>query len=121
MANEKSEGPRKAITFLGIELDTIQQSSRLPEVKLVNLRTQIRVLLQKKKVTLRELQEVVGHLNFACKVISPGRAFLRRLCDAMSGLKKPHHGHRLLSGMKDDLRTWLKLLMAFHFGEMTCT
>ena len=30
---------------------------------------------QKKKVNLRELQELVGHLNFACRVVAPGCAF----------------------------------------------
>ena len=62
---------------------------------------------------LKELQEVVGHLNFVCKVIAPGRAFLRRLCEAMSGLNKTHHRHRLSSRMKDDQCTWLHLLDGF--------
>ena len=105
VADEKSEGPCKVMTFLGIELDTIQQSSRVPEVKLVDL--------QKNKVTLKELQEVVGHLNFACKVIAPGRAFLRRLCDAMSGLKKPHHRCRLSSGIKAWPARLVKVLRQF--------
>ena len=44
LAAEKNR--RSVITFLGIELDTIQQLSRLPEDKLVDLRIEIWDLLQ---------------------------------------------------------------------------
>ena len=85
LAEEKTESPATVITFWGIELDSIQQSSRLPDSKLLDLRIRIRNLLQHTKVTLKELQEVAGQLNFACKVIAPSRAFLRWICRAMSG------------------------------------
>ena len=71
LAEEKTEGPTTSFTFLGIELDTIQQASRLPN-KLKDLRKRIAMQLQKSKVTLRELQQIVGHLNFACRVVAPG-------------------------------------------------
>lgn len=44
-----------------------------------------------RKVTLRELQQLVGHLNFASKAVVPGRAFLHQLCDEMSGARQPQH------------------------------
>ena len=50
---EKMEG--LAITLLGIELDMVQQTSWLPDNKLVDLRIQFDLLLQKKKVYLQEL------------------------------------------------------------------
>ena len=65
-------------------------------------------------MTLKELQEVVGHLNFACRVVAPGRAFLRRLCSAMAGLKRPTHRTRITKGMKEDLRVWLQFLQKFN-------
>ena len=63
----------------GIELDTKQQMSRLPDGKLSDLKAWIDLTLQKRKVLLRELQELVRHLNFACRALAPGHAFLRRL------------------------------------------
>lgn len=62
LTGEKSEGPCMALTFLGIELDMVQQSSRLPEDKLINFTDRVQSMLLRKKVTLRELQRIVGHL-----------------------------------------------------------
>ncbi|XP_060110738.1 vomeronasal type-2 receptor 26-like [Heteronotia binoei] len=38
LAHEKTEGPSSVLTFLGIELDTCRQTSRLPEDKVLGLR-----------------------------------------------------------------------------------
>ena len=55
LAEEKTEGSATSLTFLGIELDTMQQTSWLPLNKLVDLRSRIVSLLHKKKGSLREL------------------------------------------------------------------
>ena len=68
--------PTRVITFLGITLDTVFVKPRLPEYKLEKAKTLLEEFQRKQKVTLRELQSLIGILNFACKVIVPGRAFL---------------------------------------------
>ena len=70
------EGLSTMLTFLGTELDTQLQACRLPDSKLKDLQQKLRELVKKRKVSLKELQELVDHLNFACRVIVPGRAFL---------------------------------------------
>ena len=87
LAQEKTEGPATFLTFLGTELVTRQQTSKLPHIKLADLRAGVSDSLSKKKVALKELQEIVGHLNFAHRVVAPCRAFLQCLCSAMRGLK----------------------------------
>lgn len=109
LAHEKTEGPVQVLTFLGVELDTVQQMSRLPEAKLLALRDMIRSFRGRRKATLRELQHLIGHLNFTCKVVSPGRAFLRRQCDATRGLKLHHHRVRLSVGIREDHLVWEEL------------
>ena len=49
--------------------------------KLLKAQEILSSLKYKKKILLREIQSVVGFLNFACMVVPPGRAFLRRLID----------------------------------------
>lgn len=67
--------------------------SPLPPDKLEKCRTLVHVyqFSRCKKVTLQELQSLIGVLNFACLVVVPGRAFLRRLIDLTIGVKKPYY------------------------------
>lgn len=114
LAHDKTEGPVNKLTFLGIELDSVEQCSRLPPDKLSKLRDLLSRSVIAKKLTLRELQVIVGHLNFACRVIAPGRAFLRCLCDAMAGLFSPHHRIRVNASMREDMVMWQQFLDDFN-------
>ena len=49
LVEEKTEGPTTSLTFLGIGLDTTQQTSKLLEVKLADLKARIASLLQMNK------------------------------------------------------------------------
>ena len=79
MAPGKTLGPSKILTFAGVELDTIHCESPLHADKLLICSQMIASFLKKKKATLRELQQLTGVLHFACSVVVPGCAFLRRL------------------------------------------
>ena len=72
IALEKTEGPDQTLAYLGITLSL----SVLPEDKLLKCRSLLQEGLARKIMTLRELQLLLGHLNFACRVVVPGRAFL---------------------------------------------
>ena len=71
-------------------------------------------LSRRKKFTLKEIQSVVGLLNFACSVIRPGRAFLRRLIDLTVGVRMPNHYIRLNREGKEDLNLWLSFFSNFN-------
>ena len=76
MAPEKTEGPNQVLTFAGIELDCLNLEARLPMEKVDKVLKAIRNLLPRKRVLLKELQSLIGLLNFACSVITPGRVFI---------------------------------------------
>lgn len=114
MAPDKTVGPAHCLTFLGIELDTVEQEARLPSDKLSKCSELIQDFLGRKKVTLREIQSLCGLLNFACQVVLPGRAFLRRLYEITKTLRKPHHTVKLTRGCKDDLLVWQSFLEHFN-------
>ena len=67
-----------------------------------------------KKTTLRQLQSLISLLNFACCVVPPGRAFLRRIIDLTRGLKDPHHRRCVTKEAKEDLLAWLKFIVSFN-------
>ena len=114
IATDKTEGPSTTITFLGIEFDTIQMVLRLPAEKILELKEKIITAIHAKKLTLRQLQSIIGLLNFACRVISPGRAFCRRLINATIGVNKAYFKIRVTKSMKADLNVWLEFLRSFN-------
>jgi len=71
-------------------------------------------LKTRKKCSLQELQSIIGLLNFACAVVAPGRAFLRRLIDLTIGLKKPHHMRRLTLEARADIQAWSVFIENFN-------
>lgn len=114
MAPDKTLGPATCMVFAGIELDTISMEARLPWDKIDKCRTKLIALQHKKKPTLRELQSVLGLLNFACQVVVPGRAFLRRLIQLTIGVKHPRHHIALSRGARLDIELWLSFLHQFN-------
>lgn len=114
LVHEKTEGPTQVLTFLGVELDTIAQTSRLPLEKLLALRSMLAEFKLKRQASLKEFQQLIGHLNFSCKVVAPGRAFLGRLCDATIGLHMPHHRDRVTGEIRADLAVWETFLARFN-------
>ena len=120
---EKTVLPSTVLTIYGIELDSNLMMARLPEDKLQKMRSLLAAYKSRRKLTLRELQSLIGLLNFACSVIVPGRAFLRRLIDFTVGIVKPHHRIRLTSEARADLLAWETFILqyngrsCFHFDK----
>ena len=60
------------------------------------------------------MQSLIGLLNFACSVVTPGRPFLRRLIDLTISLRAPHHMRRLNKEAHADLRVWAIFIEHFN-------
>ena len=104
LAEEKTGGPTPVLVFLGLEIDTQEMVIRIPQDKLNSTRVKLKNIFNKEKVTLNELQSLVGLLNFCAKAIPSVRVFNRRFCDAMCGIKKKSHFIRVSHNMKEDIR-----------------
>ena len=94
------EGPSVSLTFLGIELDTRRMIRSLPAHKLTELPSLFREWLPRKAWKVKELQSLVVKLQHACKVVRPGRTFLRRMLESLRGLGKLQHWVRLNASFK---------------------
>ena len=70
-APNKIGGPCTTLEFMGIILDTVRMEARLPVDKVERIRASLALLQKKKSYTLKELQSLIGTLDFACKVIPP--------------------------------------------------
>ena len=112
--NKKTVLPSTVIVVHGIEVNSISRTAYLPADKLEEAQSRINALLRKRKATAREIRSTIGFLNFACKVIKPGRAFLRRLIALIIGVKNLNYYIRITSEAKKDLSTWLTFLKEFN-------
>lgn len=106
LAPDKRMGPASVLTFLGIVIDTLRGELRLPDDKLQRLMDTLKVWLNRRTCTRRELKSLIGVLSYACQVVRPGRSFLRRAIALLSVAKQPHHHIRLNAEFKADLSWW---------------
>ncbi|MEE4247451.1 MAG: reverse transcriptase domain-containing protein [Kangiellaceae bacterium] len=98
----------------GILIDTVAMQTRLPIDKVVRVRELLSSFIPRRSVKLRDMQSLLGLLNFACRVIVPGRPFLRRLINCTLGVSQPHHHVTLSAGAQADLKAWLLFLDSFN-------
>ena len=106
VAPHKIEGPSTKLTFLGIEIDSQEAKLRLPEQKLLALRSEIVRWRGLRRCSKRNLQSLLGSLNHAASVVGPGRTFMRGLVDLLPRAKAPHHKLRLNAEARADLLWW---------------
>ncbi|MEW8545793.1 MAG: reverse transcriptase domain-containing protein [Candidatus Thiodiazotropha sp.] len=114
VASEKTEGPSTKICFLGLEIDSEEMVIRIPRGKIIEITQKIEEILPREKCTLKQMQSLIGSLNFACRAVTPGRPFCRRLINATCGLSKQHHHLRITADMKKDLKLWLHFFKDFN-------
>ena len=103
---DKLEGPTSCLTFLGIEIDTGTGSLRLTQDKLNRTLILLEQWADKKSCTKRELESLIGSPRNACKVIRPGRSFLRRMIDLLHIPQRPGHHVRLNQQFRSNLQWW---------------
>ncbi len=118
VAPHKIAGPSTELPFLGIELDMSRMELRLPFKKLDKLRELINQWRPRKSCTRHELESLVGHLCHACKVVRPGRRFLRGMFGLLSLFRRQLHPIRLSKAFKADLEWWYVFLESWNGVSM---
>ena len=146
IALEKTEWATSLITFLGILLDGKRMTLGIPEEKRLHALYLLRKIIDKKKATVKELQQLCGYLNFLNRAVYPGRPFLRRMYAKYSQcyiinetanrariddeentqksennvILKPYHHVRLDAEFKSDCRIWTEFLDNHNLQRIVC-
>ena len=93
---DKLKGPSMCLTVLGIELDSLTFRARLSQEKFDHIAALLDTWSSKQQCTRKELESLIGHLwQHACKVIPPGRSFLRQMIYLLSAFWRDDHPLRL--------------------------
>lgn len=106
LAPKKTFRPTQVLEFMGITLDSVKMEARLPEDKLHQTRVMLAAWSSRRGCHLRELQSLIGTLQFACRVISPGRPFTQRIINLTRGVPETKQIIRLSQEFRKDILMW---------------
>ena len=98
--------PCTCLEFLGLEIDTICMEARLPPDKLCYLREILDSAMVAGSMSLVQVQELTGFLQFALQVIPYSRAFLHRLIDFSITFASPFTRCWVLAYARADIHWW---------------
>lgn len=97
------------LSFLGIEIDSVRMVFRLLEDKLRTLLDLVDSFCAGWKVTLHQMQSLLGLLVFACRMMPMGRVFSHHL-----SVSHPEHRIRLTRPLRADLCKWREFLHSYN-------
>jgi hypothetical protein len=111
---DKVSGPAQQLVFLGVDINCVSQTLALPAKKLSETKLLIASWLGKKKATKKSVQQLIGKLNWVCRVMLGGRTFMRNLVDLLLKVKQSHLYVRLGAAARSDLHWWSVGIEFFH-------
>ena len=110
----KTLGPSQVLEFMGIVIDSNRMEARLPEDKLARMKQLLDSFTNRRSARLVHLQSLIGTLQFACKVVLPGRTFLQRIINLTRGVSNRFHHIHLNKEFSRDITMWKAFLTKWN-------
>ena len=105
------------MTFLGIGFNTKQMILFLPPDKVTKILEDLQQWIDKKNASKKEVQSILGKLNFISKCVRPGRLFVSRMLNYLRSFSSG--SKRVVSQeFHKDVRWWLNYLSKFNGVRM---
>jgi hypothetical protein len=111
-APDKTEGPATALTYLGVRIDSAAMSISLDAAKLAAISASLNQWSARSACSLRQLQSLIGTLQWAAYVVRHGRTFLQHLRDLLAqhqdsrALPSDEGAIDITGEARDDIRWW---------------
>jgi hypothetical protein len=106
LSTKKTVGPDTTLEYLGVILDTANMEARLPQNKVDRIISFIGTFLSRRSIRKRELLQLLGHFNFAARVIIPGRSFVTYLINLSTKVNNLNYYVSLSPECREDLKMW---------------
>lgn len=103
-----------SVPIHGILVDTILMLVHIPWDKLDCLNDLVSSFSHKRSSRLKLWQSLVGHLSFACNVVSPGCPSLRCMFNLMRGHTNTNHFVKIPAHMCSNCLVWYQFLGHFN-------
>ena len=112
-AKNKASEPSTKLAFLGIWFDTNKMTMEVTPDRLVEIRELTNNWLGKEEATVKEVQSIIGKLNFVAKCVKPARIFICRMLNFLRAM--PKKGKTKISvEFIDDIKWWIRYLPKFN-------
>ena len=112
---DKACPPSEIMVFLGVLFNTLTMTVEVTQQRLTDIRILIEQWLEKQTATLKEIQSLLGKLNFVAACVRPSRIFVSRM---LNWLRCIYHSsnfhHSIPYEVRKDLQWWYKFLPLYN-------
>ena len=102
-SQEKMVPPTTRLEFLGITFDSLTMTMEISEDKMEEIKQELESWLTKTQARRREVESLVGKLQFLAKCVKAGRIFLSRLINWIRAMDRGKNYTVRLEARKDSL------------------
>ena len=106
--------PVSRMEFLGIIIDSDVMELQMSQERIDDVFETLRLWSTDHSGSKRSLLSLLGKLVFLCRIVKPGRIFVRRIFDLSKSVKCLHHHVRLTKEAAADVQWWLSFCMQWN-------
>ena len=118
----KACAPSTIMPFLGILFNTELMTLEIIPERLKEIKSLLIFWLDKDSASLKEVQSLIGKLNFIAACVRPGRIFISRLLQWLKILyNSENKSHCIPSYVKKDIQWWNRFLPLYNGVSMMMT
>ncbi len=118
-AEEKACPPCTRMLFLGILFDTNTLTLEIDQSRIAECTSLFDSWMKKTHVMLKELQSLIGKIQFLSTCVRPGRIFLSRILAFLRGLsEKGVKVFKIPQDVKLDIKWWIEFLPRYNGVSM---
>ena len=116
IAYKKVVSPATKVTYLGVEIDTLDMELQLPMRKLDKLHTELAFFKGRHRATLRQIQRLSGILSHCATLVKGGRTFSHRVISLLKCFRPGKRYVTLSGSFHQDLEWWTQFVQWFNGG-----
>ena len=110
----KSVPPTQVIEFLEVTFNSVQGTMEVSPDRLKKLNQMLGKWLQKSHFSRKQLEQLIGKLQFVAACVRPGRIFISRLLNSLHGLNLGQKWHPMNENVRKDLCWWKEFLPQYN-------
>ena len=111
---KKSCPPSAQMVFIGVLFNSISLILSITQERLNEIRILISEWIQKREAMLRELQSLIGKLNFVAHCGKPARIFISRLLNWLRKIGNTDSPKIIPAETKKNMRWWFQFLPKYN-------